>query len=70
MQTCCYPSALNDPTFTFDHTVDHVLVKPKLKKVNAYVTGNDPSQMTPSGLWPSDHGGVVSKLRVTNIRFR
>lgn len=70
VQSCCYPSALNDPTFTFDHTVDHVLVKPKLKKVKAYVTGNDPSQMTPSGLWPSDHGGVVSKLRVTNIRFR
>lgn len=70
VQSCCYPSALNDPAFSFDHTVDHVLVKPKLRKVKAFVTGNDPGQMTPSGLWPSDHGGVVSKLRVTNIRFR
>jgi hypothetical protein len=64
VQSCCYPSALNDPTFTFDHTVDHVMVKPEAKLLNAGVTGDDPSEITPSGLWPSDHGGVWSKLKL------
>jgi endonuclease/exonuclease/phosphatase family metal-dependent hydrolase len=65
VQSCCYPSLLNDPSFMFDHTVDHVLVKPGVKRAGkAFVTGDDPGQMTPSGLWPSDHGGVVSTLRL------
>ena len=64
VQSCCY-SDLFDPTQTFDHTVDHVMTKPALRTHDAYITGNDPSQRTPSGLWPSDHGGVVSTVQIT-----
>ena len=64
VQTCCY-SDLFDPTAVFDHTVDHVLTKPALRTKYAYVTGNDARQRTPSGLWPSDHGGVVSRLQLS-----
>lgn len=63
VQSCCY-SDIFDPASTLTHTVDHVLVKPRAKLINSYVTGNDASERTPSGLWPSDHGGVVSKLRL------
>jgi endonuclease/exonuclease/phosphatase family metal-dependent hydrolase len=63
VQSCCY-SSLFDPTAVLDHTVDHVLTKPGLTTKEAYVTGNDASQRTPSGLWPSDHGGVVSRLNL------
>jgi len=63
VQSCCY-SSLFDPTQVFDHTVDHVMTKPALKTHKAYITGNDASQRTPSGLWPSDHGGVVSTVEV------
>jgi endonuclease/exonuclease/phosphatase family metal-dependent hydrolase len=63
IQSCCY-SDLFDPTQFFDHTVDHVLTKPGLETRNAFVTGNDPAERTPSGLWPSDHGGVVSRLEL------
>ena len=63
VQSCCY-SSLFDPALTFDHTVDHVLTKPGLKTTRAFVTGNKASERTPSGLWPSDHGGVVSTLRL------
>jgi endonuclease/exonuclease/phosphatase family metal-dependent hydrolase len=63
VQSCCYPD-LFDPNGVFTHTVDHVLTKRALKTVHAYVTGHDASQRTPSGLWPSDHGGVVSTLRL------
>jgi endonuclease/exonuclease/phosphatase family metal-dependent hydrolase len=63
IQSCCY-SDLFDPTQVFDHTVDHVLTKPGLQTKNAFVTGNDPAERTPSGLWPSDHGGVVSTVEL------
>jgi hypothetical protein len=63
IHSCCY-SDLFDPTQVFDHTVDHVLTKPGLRTKRAFVTGNDPAQRTPSGLWPSDHGGVVSTLQL------
>ena len=63
IQSCCYDS-LFDPNAVFDHTVDHVLTKPGLRRVRAFVTGDDAGQRTASGLWPSDHGGVVSRLRL------
>jgi endonuclease/exonuclease/phosphatase family metal-dependent hydrolase len=63
VQSCCYPD-ITDETFEFTHTVDHVLSKPALKSTDEFVTGNDPSEMTPSGLWPADHGGVVSTLTI------
>jgi len=63
VQSCCY-SSLFDPASVFDHTVDHVLSKPGLRKVRATVTGDDAGQRTASGLWPSDHGGVVSTVRL------
>jgi hypothetical protein len=63
VHSCCYSNML-DPNEVFDHTVDHVMTKPALRTRRAYVTGNDRSQRTPSGLWPSDHGGVVSQLEL------
>lgn len=69
-QTCCYPdvraSAIGDSRF--DHTVDHVMVKPRIRQLRAYVTGDDPSLTTPSGLVASDHGGLVSKLKLRRRR--
>jgi Endonuclease/Exonuclease/phosphatase family len=62
VHSCC-DDPLN-PNRVFDHTVDHVLTKRGLKTKKASVTGNDPGERTPSGLWPSDHGGVVSKLQL------
>ena len=63
IQSCCYDS-LFDPNAVFDHTVDHVLTKPGLRRIRAYVTGDDASERTASDLWPSDHGGVVSRLQL------
>jgi len=63
IQSCCYDSVF-DANGVFDHTVDHVLTKPRLKTLRAFVTGDDPEERTRSQLWPSDHGGVVSRLRL------
>ncbi len=62
-QSCCFDS-LFDANATFDHTVDHVLTKPGLTTTRASVTGHDAGERTPSGLWPSDHGGVISQVRL------
>ncbi len=61
VQSCCYADMF-DSAALFDHTVDHVLTKPGLRKRRAFVTGDDRGERTPAGLWPSDHGGVVSRL--------
>jgi endonuclease/exonuclease/phosphatase family metal-dependent hydrolase len=63
VQSCCYDN-LFDRNAVFDHTVDHVLTKPGLRTRRAFVTGDDRGERTPSGLWPSDHGGVVSRLQL------
>jgi hypothetical protein len=65
VQSCCYDD-LFDPNAVFDHAVDHVLSKPGLREKRADVTGRDRGERTPSGLWPSDHGGVVSRLKMRN----
>jgi endonuclease/exonuclease/phosphatase family metal-dependent hydrolase len=62
-QSCCYTN-LFDPALRFGHTVDHVLSKPGLATVKASITGKNLAERTASGLWPSDHGGVVSTVRL------
>lgn len=66
-QTCCYPdvfeSVIGD--YRFDHTVDHIMVKPKIKQLKATVTGNDPSVTGAGGVVASDHGGLYSTLKLT-----
>ena len=65
-QTCCYPdvfeSAIGD--YRFDHTVDHVFAKPRVRQLKSYVTGADPSVTGNGGVVASDHGGLVSKLKL------
>jgi endonuclease/exonuclease/phosphatase family metal-dependent hydrolase len=57
--SCCF-NDLTDKT-GWDHNVDHIMAKPKLTLVRSFITG---SETTPSGVHPSDHGGVVSVLRL------
>ncbi len=50
--TCCYPAPRSTiGESPFDHTIDHVLGNKALKAkvLDAYVTGNDPDEITPSG---------------------
>jgi endonuclease/exonuclease/phosphatase family metal-dependent hydrolase len=56
---CCFNDDLT--TGRWDHIVDWILTKPRVRVVRSFVTGRD---KTPSGLYPSDHGGVVSVLRM------
>ena len=57
---CCFHDDLT--TGEWDHIVDHVMTRPRFKLLRSFVTGL--KERTPSGLAPSDHGGVVSVLRL------
>jgi endonuclease/exonuclease/phosphatase family metal-dependent hydrolase len=56
---CCFDDDLVNGSW--DHIVDHVLTRPKVRLVRSFVTG---TARTPGGRYPSDHGGVVSILRL------
>jgi endonuclease/exonuclease/phosphatase family metal-dependent hydrolase len=55
---------VNDPnTAGLDHRIDHVLTRgAAVPSDYAKVTGTDPLNRTPAGLWPSDHAGVSTKV--------
>jgi endonuclease/exonuclease/phosphatase family metal-dependent hydrolase len=44
--------------------IDLVLVRNGVRVLGAQEVGNTPADLTPSGLWPSDHAGVVAQLVV------
>ena len=71
-QTCCYPSpdlsSEEIGSYRLDHTVDHVMVRPRIRQLDGYLTGANPNVTTPGGLVSSDHSGVVSKLRLSKRR--
>jgi endonuclease/exonuclease/phosphatase family metal-dependent hydrolase len=61
--TCCHAEDLLNPAPTFEARIDDVLTSPGVAVAQAVVVGIDPDNRTPSGLWPSDHAGVVATLR-------
>lgn len=60
--TCCHPSDVRSDR-PFDERIDLVLFRGPLRAVSATVVGEEQADRTPSGLWPSDHAGLVSVLR-------
>jgi endonuclease/exonuclease/phosphatase family metal-dependent hydrolase len=57
--SCCFTDLAGDAGW--DHNVDWIMSKPRLKLVRSSITGR---RRTPTGVHPADHGGVVSVLRV------
>ena len=52
------------PPGPFDHRVDHILAKGRFKVLRTRIVGTDPANRTAGGLWPSDHGGGATTLRL------
>jgi endonuclease/exonuclease/phosphatase family metal-dependent hydrolase len=57
--SCCFDDLRGDAGW--NHNVDWIMSKPGLKLLHSSITGRE---KTPTGVHPSDHGGVVSILRV------
>lgn len=68
--TCCHEKDLLNATSTLDQRLDIVFLygfdETGLGSVGArtYLTGDQPRDRLGSGLWPSDHAGVVATLRL------
>jgi endonuclease/exonuclease/phosphatase family metal-dependent hydrolase len=62
--TCCHAGDLHNPNPTLTKRIDLVLTRGGFGTVAADVVGEASADRTPSGLWPSDHAGVVATLRL------
>jgi endonuclease/exonuclease/phosphatase family metal-dependent hydrolase len=62
--TCCQQEDLLNAQSQLRSYIDFVLAKPRATVRKSQIVGNSASVKTPSGLWPSDHAGVVSTLRL------
>ncbi len=62
--TCCHATDLHNPSPTLTKRIDLVLTTGGFETVSADVVGEEPADRTASGLWPSDHAGVVATLRL------
>lgn len=62
--TCCQEENLLNPESILSERVDVIFSSNlPINAVNANIVGNDEADKTiPSGLWPSDHAGVVARM--------
>ena len=62
--TCCQAENLLNPTSLLNHRIDLVLARGGFAVADISLIGNQPTDRTSSGLWPSDHAGVAATLRL------
>lgn len=63
--TSGFSETIDDPYDQLTSRIDLIFLDPKdklIKWVLGTVVGDNIFNMTPSGLWPSDHGGVVTRI--------
>lgn len=60
--TAGYDELLRDPPGTLEHRVDHVMVRGRVGIVRSRIYGTDPDNRTASGMWPTDHAGVMATV--------
>jgi endonuclease/exonuclease/phosphatase family metal-dependent hydrolase len=61
--TCCQAENLLNPISTLNERIDFVLFRGPFGVLDADVVGEALADRTGSGLWPSDHAGVVATLQ-------
>lgn len=60
--TCCFDALVKNPDADLYSRIDLIVIDEDVKAKRAYIVGEELSDMTASGLWPSDHAGVVARL--------
>jgi endonuclease/exonuclease/phosphatase family metal-dependent hydrolase len=60
--TCCQSDDLMNEYSTLSGRIDKIFHKGDFTPLSASVVGNQIEDRTPSGVWPSDHAGVVATL--------
>lgn len=60
--TCCHAADLRNAESNLYERIDLVLARGGISAETVEVVGNRPEDKTPSGLWPSDHAGIVAEV--------
>jgi endonuclease/exonuclease/phosphatase family metal-dependent hydrolase len=63
--TCCQvpPDSIVNPVSALSTRVDYVFAGGGFDIIDEHIIGNTPAERTPSGLWPTDHAGIVATLQ-------
>ena len=67
--TSGFDELVSDPAAELTTRIDLIFVdrkKLKIENVDVDVVGDELEDRTPSGFWPSDHAGVVAKIRFSH----
>lgn len=62
--TCCHATNLLNPTSDLTARIDLILTRGPFGVSEASIVGDKVADRLPSGLWPSDHAGVVVTLEL------
>ena len=62
-KTCCQDEGLTNTPSKLNQWIDHIVVRPFGKVLKTKVVGDKLSDRI-GGLWPSDHAGIVAKIRL------
>ena len=62
--TCCQAPSLAIATSMLNHRIDLILDRGRFGITDIHLIGDKLSDRTASGLWPSDHAGVVTTLEI------
>jgi endonuclease/exonuclease/phosphatase family metal-dependent hydrolase len=66
--TCCQDQTLLNPNSNLNQRIDLVLLRGNISVRDIKLVGNQTSDLTPSGLWPADHAGIVATLRISGTQ--
>lgn len=62
--TCCHPADLSGDGSTIVKQIDLILFRGDFQVVTAEIVGDEVGDKTITGLWPSDHAGLVVTLLI------
>jgi hypothetical protein len=62
--TCCQGGTLSNDVSQLDERIDFVFLRNGPTALGMQLVGDQQADRTPSGLWPSDHAGVVADVRI------
>ena len=70
--TCCHAEQLDNPEPTLNRRIDLIWARntanghgPPIGPFQAIVVGDEVRDLTASGRWPSDHAGVIARMRLS-----
>ncbi len=63
--TCCQvpPDSIVNPVSNLSMRIDYVFARGGFQILDEHLIGDVPADRTPSGLWPTDHAGIVATLQ-------